>query len=108
MKNYWISKILFAAFLAALFLYPNGCAPATYHVIMIPSNHQSLAAFRECQRTYVAATGYEDYEKNNLIVSCLRSIPNEREENQEQSKLKFPPGCRHLFNAYPSIILQCR
>lgn len=108
MKKYWTSNILFAAFLAALFLFTNSCAPATYHVIMIPSNQHSLAAFRECQRTYVAATGYENYEKNNLIVSCLRSIPDEREERQEKSKLTFPRGCSYLFDAYPSIILQCR
>jgi hypothetical protein len=85
-----------------------GCAPSTYELAKIPSTPSSLAAFRECQHTEAAATGYDSDGRQGLFVSCLRSIPGITFEYQEQGNLTFPPGCSHLVSAYPTVVLRCR
>lgn len=83
------------------------CAASTYEVAKIPGTPSGMAAFRECQHTEAVATGYDSEGRHDVFVSCLRSIPGMAFEYQEQGKLTFPPGCSHLVNSYPTVVLQC-
>ncbi len=52
-----------------------GCASnILYRVKMIPRTPENLAAYRDCQRTFAVATGYEADGFANLKRQCLSTL----------------------------------
>jgi len=60
---------LFLIFFLLPFL---SCLPSTqFKIIKFDKTQENAAAFRECQKTFAVAVGYEQDEFNNLKIKCL-------------------------------------
>ncbi len=63
-----------AVCLCALFFTASCSTSVQYRIIKFDKTPENTSAFRECQRTFAVATGYDSYGFENLKIRCLSTL----------------------------------
>jgi len=75
--------------LLGLSLFLTSCATMPDHFIKIPRTPDNLQAYRECQRTWATAVGYDGEGFNDLKAQCLKTLSGLTEEVVEDNGEKY-------------------
>jgi len=93
-----IPKIVYLVSLVSFFTSFTSCT--TYKIIKFNKTPENAAAFRDCQRTFATAVGYDDSNFDNLKIRCLSTLNITTYYYQTDSPQDNIDGCEKIESAW--------